>query len=109
MVFVGFFSINLTSLGNTMIQLAAAPHMRGRIMSLWSMAMFGSTLIGGPIIGLIGQYIGPRWGLALGGVAAMGAAGYAARTLLQTDWVRTVSERVGMQTEEVEVERSSNL
>ena len=109
MVFVGFFSINLTSLGNTMIQLAAAPHMRGRVMSLWSMAMFGSTLIGGPIIGLTGEYIGPRWGLAIGGVAAMGAAGYAARTLLQTDWLRTVSERVGMQTEQAETAESTNI
>src|SRR3989338_4427180 len=109
MVFVGFFSINLTSLGNTMIQLAAAPHMRGRVMSLWSMAMFGSTLIGGPVIGLIGEYIGPRWGLALGGVAAMGSAGYAARTLLQTDWLRTVSERVGMQTEQAETAESTNI
>src|SRR3989338_7029730 len=82
-VFVGFFSINLTSLGNTMIQLAAAPHMRGQVMSLWSMAIFGSTLVGAPFVGLIGEYIGPRWGLAVGGVAAMAAAVYAARTLLQ--------------------------
>ena len=104
MVFVGFFSINLTSLGNTMIQLAAAPHIRGRVMSLWSMAIFGSTLIGGPVVGLIGQYIGPRWGRAIGGVAAMSAAAYAARTLLQTDWLRTVSESVGLVTQEAEAE-----
>ena len=104
MVFVGFFSINLTSLGNTMIQLAAAPHMRGRVMSLWAMAIFGSTLVGAPIVGLIGEYIGPRWGLAIGGVAAMAAAGYAARTLLKTDWLRTVSESVGLVTQEAEAE-----
>lgn len=103
MVFVGFFSINLTSLGNTMIQLAAAPTMRGRVMSLWAMAIFGSTLIGAPIIGLTGEYIGPRWGLALGGIAAMAAAAYAARTLLQTDWLRTVSEKVGFDVQEAEV------
>lgn len=85
MIFVGFFSINLTSLGNTMIQLASASHMRGRVMSLWSMAIFGSTLIGGPTIGLIGQYAGARWGLAVGGIAAVAAALYAARTLLKKD------------------------
>ncbi len=104
MVFVGFFSINLTSLGNTMIQLAASPHMRGRVMSLWSMAIFGSTLVGAPLVGLTGEYIGPRWGLALGGIAAMAAAAYAARTLLQTDWLRTVSESVGLVTQEAEAE-----
>ncbi len=104
MVFVGFFSINLTSLGNTMIQLAAASNMRGRVMSLWSMAIFGSTLIGAPVIGAIGEHIGPRWGLALGGIAAMGAAAYAARTLLKTDWLRTISEKVGLDTQEAEAE-----
>ena len=103
MVFVGFFSINLTSLGNTMIQLAAAPTMRGKVMSLWAMAIFGSTLIGAPIIGLTGEYIGPRWGLALGGIAAMAAAAYAARTLLQTDWLQTISEKVGFDVQEAEV------
>ncbi|MBI5457314.1 MFS transporter [Candidatus Kaiserbacteria bacterium] len=104
MVFVGFFSINLTSLGNTMIQLAASPHMRGRVMSLWSMAIFGSTLVGAPFVGLTGEYIGPRWGLAIGGIAAMAAAVYAARTLLQTDWLRTISESVGLKTQEAEAE-----
>ncbi|MSU73798.1 MFS transporter [Candidatus Kaiserbacteria bacterium] len=104
MIFVGFFSINLTSLGNTMIQLEAAPDMRGRVMSLWSMAIFGSTVVGGPLIGLTGQYIGPRWGLALGGIAAIAAAAYAARTLWQKDWLRTVSGRVGLETQESEAE-----
>lgn len=104
MIFVGFFSISLTSLGNTMIQLESASDMRGRVMSLWSMAIFGSTVVGGPLIGLTGQYVGPRWGLALGGIAAIAAAAYAARTLLQKDWLRTVSERVGLETQESEAE-----
>lgn len=106
MVFVGFFSINLTSLGNTMIQLEAEPHMRGRVMSLWSMAMFGSTLIGGPIVGLVGQYVGPRWGLGLGGVAAIAASIYAARMLMQRDWFRTILPQAEMDTEEIQ---SGNL
>ncbi len=103
MIFVGFFFINVNSLGNTMIQLEAAPHMRGRVMSLWAMAIFGSTLIGAPIIGLTGDYIGPRWGLLVGGVAAMAAAAYAARTLLKVDWLRTVSEKIGFDVQEAEV------
>jgi len=71
MVCVGFFSINVTSLANTMIQLESAPEMRGRVMSLWSIAMIGSTPIGGPIVGYIGQYFGARWGLGIGGVATL--------------------------------------
>ncbi len=104
MIFVGFFFINVNSLGNTIIQLEAAPHMRGRVMSLWSMAIFGSTLVGAPIVGLTGQYIGPRWGLVLGGVAAMAAAAYTARALLKKNWFRIISEKVGLATQEVEAE-----
>ena len=104
MVFVGFFSINMTSLGNTMIQLEAAAHMRGSVMSLWAMAIFGSTLIGAPIIGSIGQYIGPRWGLGLGGIAAMLAALYAARILLKRDWFRLVPEAIEVRAGETEAE-----
>ncbi len=104
MVLVGFFSINLTSVGNTIVQLESASYIRGRVMSLWSMAIFGSTLIGAPIIGLIGQYVGPRWGLGLGGIAAIAAAAYASRTLLQKDWLRIVPQWVELQGGETEAE-----
>ncbi len=73
-LFVGFFSIYFLSLGNTILQLESVPEMRGRVMSYWTMAFLGSTAIGGPIIGWIGQQIGPRWGLGVGGFAAIIAA-----------------------------------
>lgn len=73
MVIVGVFSIIFISLGNTILQLESAPHMRGRVMALWSIAFLGSTTIGGPIIGLVGTHASPRWGLAVGGLAALAA------------------------------------
>ena len=75
---VGFCSIQFTSLANATLQLEAAPEMRGRVMALWTMAFLGSTPIGGPLIGAIGEHVGPRWALALGGLAALAAAGYGA-------------------------------
>jgi MFS family permease len=63
---VGFFSISFTAMSNATLQLACAPEMRGRVMALWSMAFLGSTPIGGPLIGAIGEHAGPRWALALG-------------------------------------------
>ncbi len=74
LVFVGVFSINFLSLSNIILQLESPPEMRGRIMALWSVAFLGSTPIGGPIIGFIGEHIGPRWGLATGGFGALIAA-----------------------------------
>ncbi|MEA2594950.1 MAG: hypothetical protein QOF01_1419 [Thermomicrobiales bacterium] len=81
MALVGFFSITFTSLGNVTLQLTSRPEMRGRVMALWTMAFLGSTPIGGPIIGWIGEHAGPRWGLAVGGVAAILAAGLGALAL----------------------------
>lgn len=74
MALVGFFSINFLSLGNVLLQLESDPAMRGRVMALWTVAFLGSTPVGGPIIGWIGEHAGPRWGLAVGGVAALIAA-----------------------------------
>lgn len=74
MVAVGACSINFSSLGNSTLQLNSAPAMRGRVMSLWSVAFLGSTTLGGPIVGWAAETAGPRWGLALGGLAALAAA-----------------------------------
>jgi MFS family permease len=78
---VGFCSVQFTALGNTTLQLESAAEMRGRVMALWTMAFLGSTLIGGPLIGWIGDQYGSRWALALGGFAALAAAGFGARAL----------------------------
>lgn len=81
MVVTGVFSIGFTSVGNTMMQLGSAPKRRGRVMAFWSMAFMGSTAIGGPIVGWIGEHVGPRYGLGLGGFAALLAAGIGFLTL----------------------------
>jgi MFS family permease len=37
-------------------------------MALWALAWLGSTPIGGPIVGWVGQSVGARWSLVLGGL-----------------------------------------
>jgi MFS family permease len=68
MVFVGYGSITFNSFAKTTLQLAAKPEMRGRVMALWALAWLGSTPIGGPIVGWVGQSVGARWSLVLGGL-----------------------------------------
>jgi MFS family permease len=53
------------------LQLAATPEMRGRVMALWGLAWLGSTPIGGPIVGWVGQQAGARWSLVVGGVPTL--------------------------------------
>ena len=71
MLFVGYGSITFNSLAKTTLQLAAEPSMRGRVMALWALAWLGSTPIGGPIVGWIGQAVGPRWALVAGGLPTL--------------------------------------
>lgn len=71
---VGWASVSFIAIGNSTIQLAAAPQMRGRAIALWQVAFQGTTPIGGPLIGWIIAASDPRVGLAVGGVSCLAAA-----------------------------------
>jgi len=81
LVLVGGASIWFLATGNSTLQLASAPHMRGRVMALWTVAFIGTTPVGGPIVGYVAEHAGPRWALALGAAAAIAAAGLGALVL----------------------------
>ncbi|MBK5117677.1 MAG: MFS transporter [Thermoleophilia bacterium] len=66
---------------NSGLQLAAAPEMRGRVMALYSVVFLGSTPIGGPLSGWLGEAVSPRASLLVGGLAGLGVALAAVSTL----------------------------
>lgn len=103
---VGFLSINLTSTANTMIQLAARADMRGRVMALWSIAVVGSTAIGGPIIGYIGEHAGGRLAFVVSGAAAILAA---ALTYFGPDIRRIIPQAIQIRIFEAEVEEGVKM
>ena len=74
LAFAGAASISFMSTGNSTLQLASEPSMRGRVMSLWFVAFQGSTPIGGPVVGLVMAIFGARAGLGIGGLACAAAA-----------------------------------
>ncbi|EME16379.1 MFS transporter [Rhodococcus triatomae] len=71
LLLVGAGSVAFLSIGNSTLQLEAEPHMRGRVMALWSVAFLGSTPIGGPIAGAVSQHLGARVGLLMGAVTCV--------------------------------------
>lgn len=83
---VGFFSVRFMTLSTAIVQVRAHPAMRGRVIALQSMLLLGTTPFGGPLLGWICDAFGPRAGLALGGLAALGAAvlGFVAGRRVQT-------------------------
>ena len=84
MPFLGAASVGMISLSNATLQLNSDPQLRGRVMSLFSVALIGSTPIGGPIVGWIGEHIDPRVSLLVGGFAALAAAAYGRAALTRS-------------------------
>jgi MFS family permease len=72
MVPLGFSVMAFMITGNTMLQLRALPQARGRVMALYGIVFLGSTPIGAPIAGVIGQRLGPQVGFVLSGLVAAG-------------------------------------
>jgi MFS family permease len=68
---VGWASVSFMATGNSTLQLAAEPTMRGRVMSLWFVAFQGSTPIGGPIVGWLMAAAGARAGLGVGAITCV--------------------------------------
>jgi MFS family permease len=72
-VVLGVSSIAFLTASTAIVQIEAAPEMRGRVLALQAMLFLGSTPIGGPIVGWIAQQFGARYAIGLGAVAAFGA------------------------------------
>ncbi|MFG2427450.1 MFS transporter [Streptomyces sp. NPDC048590] len=70
LLFVGVGSITFNSSAKTLMQLEAAPRMRGRVVALWTIGWMGGTVVGAPLVGWIGATAGPRGALLTGGLAA---------------------------------------
>lgn len=68
---LGLVQLIMITSANTTIQLTVAPEMRGRVMALYSMVFIGSTPIGSPFMGWIGDVLGARWTLWLGGALSI--------------------------------------
>ncbi len=84
----GIASITFMASCNSSLQLAAEGPLRGRVMSLFGIVFLGSTPIGAPIVGWVSQTTSPRWGMAIGAVAALATAAVAAVVFRRTRHLR---------------------
>ena len=81
LVVVGAGSVAFITMGSATLQMNAPVAVRGRVMALYVTAIIGTTPIGGPIIGWIGQHFGARATFMTGGVACIITALVAWRSL----------------------------
>jgi MFS family permease len=76
LVLLGFCTMTQMVAGNTMLQTIVEDHMRGRVMSLFTMAFMGMMPIGSLISGFLADpgLLGPQITTMLGGAVALVAA-----------------------------------
>lgn len=76
MFVLGSSSVSFRAVATSLLQLNSAPAMRGRVISLLVVAIGGTTTVGGPLIGWIGEVWSARVALVFGGVStALAVAG----------------------------------
>jgi MFS family permease len=70
----GFLELAYNAMAQTIAQMQAPGHIRGRVMGLYAMGALGMRAFSGVTIGFIGGVIGIHWSLALSGLAVMATA-----------------------------------
>jgi len=101
LLFVGAGSVAFITMNSATLQLTSPVAVRGRVMALYITAIIGTTPIGGPMIGWIGQHIDPRATYITGGLACLITAAFAWASLQ-----RSTEEAVSDEDAEA-IERSS--
>jgi MFS family permease len=84
--------LTFTTTANATVQLASAPHMRGRVMALYVLVFLGGTPIGAPVIGGLAEVLGPRSSLLIGGAVSAAAAVAAGLYLQRVTATATTAE-----------------
>ena len=84
-VVLGVASITFLVSSTAIVQMRAAPDMRGRVLALQAMLFLGSTPVGGPIVGWVADQFGARYSIGLGAAAALGAGLWGLAVLRRTE------------------------
>ncbi len=61
----GFLELSFNAMAQTLVQLHAPAHVRGRVIGLFNMSALGMRAFSGVTVGLLGALIGIHWSLAL--------------------------------------------
>ena len=79
---------------NAIAQQECPPEMRSRLLALMAVAFLGSTPIGAPITGVIGDHVSAEWSLAYGGVISLLCVAVAAFVLTRSRGQRELGQQL---------------
>jgi MFS family permease len=82
----GWAMVSSAAVVNTLLQTHVPGHVRGRVMSLYTLSFMGLMPVGNLVVGSLAEWLGASWALAVGGiviVACVGAVAASARDLVR--------------------------
>jgi len=71
LMLVGFLELSFNAMAQTLVQMHAPAHLRGRVIGLYILSALGMRAFSGITIGVIGSLIGIHWSLALSASALL--------------------------------------
>jgi len=71
MFVAGFLNLTSGAMSQTLVQMQSPPHLRGRLIGVYHMAVSGMRSFSGVTVGMLGALIGIHWSLALSAVVLM--------------------------------------
>jgi len=74
MLVAGFLNLAFSAMSQTLVQLHAPEHLRGRVIGLYNMSSNGLRAFSGVTVGIVGSLIGIHWSLALSALVLLMAA-----------------------------------
>ncbi len=93
---VGFAALTMLNSANATMQTESDPRMRGRVMAFYFTIVMGGTPLGAPVIGWVGQHLGARWTLVLGGLLTIAGVALAVAVFARlTGGARSILTGIG--------------
>ncbi len=74
---LGLVTMLFNGMGNTLLQTTTPDHLRGRVMSVYTMVFLGLMPLGSMILGIAGTFVGTAPALLIGGLILFATAAYA--------------------------------
>lgn len=102
LVAVGAANLGFLTSAQSLVQLAALDHLRGRVVGLYLLVFIGSGAFGGPVVGWLAETAGPRAALV-----ASGAVPAVVTLLVCRHLAKAADLRLGLRSVSVRVPRPS--
>lgn len=73
----GIASLTMITSANALVQVSTPDQYRGRVMALYSFMFLGTTPVGSPFVGWIGEVLGAPWSLWVGSIGCLAVSFFA--------------------------------